>query len=231
MIDFGVGLYHFVISLIPPSLQIITTIAGFVADREKAIEELYRCISTGCVWAPIAVMFLVVVKNFFLDEKEDALKLLGRIRENYPRAVTTCYFSGYMSRMNGELETAIRNFNDVKDLVPNNEKMMVAMNYQIGYAFYLLNDWEKMIEHFEKYLQGPIKEDSDKTGRPYAAYLVGFAYWISSPKDPESKKAAYEKILKLYNTAKDWVRPDESFDKYAKRKMSEFQQKKMFRRI
>jgi len=228
MIDFGVGLYHFVISLIPPSLQIITTIAGFEADREKAIEELNRCISSGCVWAPIAMMFLVVMKHFFLDEKEDAVKLLDKIKESYPKAATTCYFSGFMGKMNGELVNAIGYFREVEKMVPNNEKMILSMNYQIGYTFFLLNDWENVIVHFEKFLQGPVKEDIDKALRPYASYILGFSYWITSPNDPENKKITIEKIVKLYISAKEWVRPDESFDKYAKRKMSEFIQKKCF---
>jgi len=94
--------------------------------------------------------------------------------------------------------------------------------------FFLLNDWEKVIEYFGKFIQGPIKEDADKAFRPYAAYIIGFAHWISGPQDAENRKITYEKIVKLYNSAKEWVRPEESFDRYAKRKMTEFLQKKCF---
>jgi len=171
---------------------------------------------------------LVVMKHFFLNEKEEAEKLLGRIQEEYPQAAAMCYFSGFMARLNGKLENAKKFFEEVQRMVPKNEKMVASMNYQIGYSNFLLNDWESVIVHVEKFLARPVKESIDKSMRPYAAYVIGFSYWMVTPKDSVNLKTVNDKILNLYNSAKDWVRPDESYDKYAKRKMTEFSQKKEF---
>jgi len=40
MIDFGVGIYHLIISLVPPSLQIITNIVGFEEIEIKPLKNL-----------------------------------------------------------------------------------------------------------------------------------------------------------------------------------------------
>jgi len=88
----------------------------------------------------------------------------------------------------------------------------------------LRNEWDGVLVNFERFLERPIKEESDKAYRSYAAYILGFAYWILQGDNPETTT----KILSLYTQAKIWVRSDEAYDKYAKRKMSEFLEKKKF---
>jgi len=137
MIDFGVGIYHFIISLVPPSLQIITTIAGFEADRDKAFEEFGRTISSGCVWSPLATLIRIALKHFFfLDEKEIAKKELEQLQQSFPKSVIICYFSAFMSRMNGEPLKSIDYYTEILTLVPENEKLTSVLLKKI------------MIKHF-----------------------------------------------------------------------------------
>jgi len=111
-------------------------------------------------------------------------------------------------------------------LVPNSEKIIYGVNYQLGYVNLLLNSWDKVISYFEKFLERPVKENYDKALRPYTCYLVSFAHFMQANGkiDDELKK----KITTFHENAKTWFRPDESWDIYAKRKISEFSAKHTF---
>jgi len=221
-----VGIFHLIISLVPPSLQIITTIAGFEADRDKAFEEFGRTISSGCVWSPLATIIRIGLKHFFLDEKEVAKKDLEQLQQSFPKSVIMCYFSAFMSRMNGELLKAIDYYTEILNLVPENDKLTSGINYNIGNANYLLNNWDKVIIHYEKFLQRPVKENYDKALRPYTCYILSFAHFILAGKQIDDQ--LLKKINELHTNAKNWIRPDESYDLYAKRKIKEFSVKKTF---
>jgi tetratricopeptide (TPR) repeat protein len=227
MIDFGVGIYHFIISLVPPSLQIITNIVGFEADRDKAFEEFNRTIQSGCIWSPLATLICIGLKQVFLDDKEGAKRDLEQLQLTFPNSVISCYFSGFLCRMNGDPLKSVEHYSRVIELIPNSEKLAYGINYQIGYAYLLVNNWEKVILHFEKFLERPVKESYDKALRPYVCYFLSFAYFMQSNKiiDDQLKK----KISTVHENAKNWIRPDESWDLYSKRKIKEYEKKRHFR--
>jgi tetratricopeptide (TPR) repeat protein len=226
MIDFGVGIYHFIISLVPPSLQIITNIAGFEADRDKAFEEFNRTIKSGCIWSPLATIICTGLKHFFLDDKEGAKGDLEQLQQSFPNSVIVCYFSGFMYRMNGDPLKAVDQYSRILELIPGHEKISFSINYQIAYAHLLVNNWEKVIVHFEKFLQRPVKENYDKALRPYACYILSFAYFMQSNKTLDD--ALKTKINTTHENAKSWMRPDESWDKYSLRKIKEYEKKQTF---
>jgi len=89
-----------------------------------------------------------------------------------------------------------------------------------------VNDWANLIIHFEKFLERPVKENYDKALRPYAIYLLCFAYFMQANKTIDVELA--KKITSLHESAKAWIRPDESWDVYAKRKFKEYEIKKNF---
>lgn len=52
------------------------------------------------------------------------------------------------------------------------------------------------------------------------AYALGISYWML---DEEESTVSYtDTISKLYQDAKGWVRPEESYDAFALRKMNQF---------
>uniref|UniRef100_A0A6B2L2F1 Uncharacterized protein n=1 Tax=Arcella intermedia TaxID=1963864 RepID=A0A6B2L2F1_9EUKA len=227
LINFGVGLFHFIFSLIPPHLQTITSIVGFVADRDKAIHELDKAIQSGCYWAPLAVLLLVGLKHYFLNEKEEAEELLRTMQEAYPEAVVVCFASAMMEKVSGRPEKAIPFLEKARTLAPQNAHLEASTNYQIAFIYFQLNDWDHAIPLFEKYLERPVKEERDKAQKPYASYLLGLCYWMSDP-SPATNTALLNKITKLYIKAKDWYRPDESYDIYTQKKTEKFLALKQF---
>jgi len=128
--------------------------------------------------------------------------------------------------MNGEPLKSIEYYTEILNLVPENDKLTSGINYNIGYANFLLNDWDKVIIHYEKFLQRPVKENYDKALRPYTCYILSFAYFTQAGKQINDQ--LLKKINELHTNAKSWIRPDESFDLYAKRKIKEFSEKKTF---
>jgi len=164
-----------------------------------------------------------------LDDKDNAKLDLERLQKTFPDSVIVCYFSGFMLRMIGEPLKSIEYYSQILKLIPNSEKLTYGINYQIGVANFLVNNWDGFIVHVEKFLERPIKQNYDKSMRPYACYILSFAYYMKANKVIDDQ--LLKKITTLHENALTWTRPDESYDNYAKRKISDFEKKKTFDRF
>jgi tetratricopeptide (TPR) repeat protein len=215
LVNFGSGLFHFVMSLIPPSLQLLVSLVGFTADRTHSLKELQACIDSGCSRAVEASIILAVLKKYFTDEEEGGNQIIIRLQNLYPKSIIICYLSGFTARIGGDLDQSITYFEKVSSMARDKMKssqLFTTSLYHLGYCNFVKNNWEQAAKHYEIFL----KEDVNSTGkrfRPYTAYQLGFCYW---------KLGRKVEITPLYTKAKEWVRTEQSYDKFALRKMEYF---------
>lgn len=185
------------------------------------IAELQACVDSGCSRAVEASMMLALLKKFFIDEEEEGDKIILRLQSLYPNSLVICYLSGFIARLNGELDKAVQLFEKVSVIskeVMNSTQLHTTAQYHMGYCKFVQNDWEAASKCFELF----ITQDVNSTGkrfRPYTSYQLGFCYW---------KLGRKEEIEPLYIKAKDWVRAEQSYDKFAARKMDQFLKDKRF---
>jgi len=129
--------------------------------------------------------------------------------------------SGFTSRLNGELEQSILHFQKVsviaRDLM-NSTQLYTTSQYHLGYCKFMQNYWEEASKHFEIFLNQDVNS-TGKRFRPYTSYQLGFCYW---------KMGRMDEIEPLYQKAKEWIRPEQSYDKFAQRKMDQFLIDKQF---
>jgi len=59
-LEFGIGVFYFIVSIVPGSFQSILKAIGFNAEREKSIQMLENCWIRDRVRAPFAALFLLV---------------------------------------------------------------------------------------------------------------------------------------------------------------------------
>jgi hypothetical protein len=98
--------------LVPPYLQLITSIIGFESDQSKAIEELGHCIESKVTRAAEATLLMAVLKLFFLKEKEESHKLLTGIVEEYGYVGRRGREGGREGRGGGKGEKEVRERSD-----------------------------------------------------------------------------------------------------------------------
>jgi len=59
-LEFGIGVFYFIVSIVPGSFQSVLKAIGFNAEREQSIQMLENCYSRDGVRAPFAALFLLV---------------------------------------------------------------------------------------------------------------------------------------------------------------------------
>jgi len=225
LIQFGFGIFHLLLSLLPPHLQTLVSAIGFeAADRDVALHELEESLTSKSPLSVEAALCLIILKKFaFLGREEEALELFGRVKRLYPSSVVIAYFSGFLERLLGNLSDSISHYKtlNVKALEQNSIQLSTTAMYHIGYCAFLDNSWDAVQKHYEQFLSVDV-ETTTKRFRPHAAYQLGFVYWI---RNHENK---LKKILALYDKANEWLRMHETYDIYAKRKMDEFRKHQGF---
>ncbi|CAG8465977.1 1075_t:CDS:10, partial [Cetraspora pellucida] len=77
-LEFGIGLFNFIISNVPGSFLSMLKTFGFNTDREQAIRMLENCYSHNCVRAPFAAFFLLVNCLFLSRGIADSTSSLSR---------------------------------------------------------------------------------------------------------------------------------------------------------
>jgi len=225
---FGVAIFQFAMSLIPPVFQTIGQLVGFEANRQNAIKLFKATYTSGCPKSIEAGIILVVIHHFLLDEATEAKALLNHLMNGYPDSVVLLIVSSYLSRFEGDLTTALEGHHKVLEFHEEREntRPISGLQRDIGTCHWLKNDFAAAIPYFEKFLATPI-EISKKNYRPTVAFNLGLCYWMVTQNTGNQDLVA--KIASLYSKAiKEWIRDDESYDLIAKRKMEAFLSKKKF---
>ena len=66
--EFGIGLYHFFVSLVPPGLLMIVEAIGFQANRQNGIKYLKSAVQREGIHYVTSALLLVGYHNFFMQE-------------------------------------------------------------------------------------------------------------------------------------------------------------------
>jgi len=131
------------------------------------------------------------------------------------------YLSGFVARLNGDLAQSVQSFEMVSVIATERLKstqLYSTSQYHLGYLYFMQNNWELAAKHYEIFLNRDVNS-TGKRFRPYTAYQLGFCYWKIGRKD---------EIDPLYHKAKDWIRPEQSYDRFAQRRMNLFFQQKQY---
>jgi len=204
-----VGLYNFGASIIPPSFKWMGKIIGLKGDREKALEQIQFCVDCDTSISTEATLILIALKQFFFSEESEAKEMLDEITGQYENSPVMWFFNGMMQRGMGNTDNAISSFHTALDIEGEFPNLLITMRYNLGYCYFLKNRWVEAKEHLEYFLENQTIPNF----KPYAAYLLGFAY---------HKLGEDSKIESYYSQARNWVRPNESFDEIAVKKIDKY---------
>lgn len=211
---FGVGGFHFFISMVPTGFKWIVESLGFRGDREAGRRELQECVEKGGHRAASALLLLLWMDTFFYKERKVAEQTLSEAAslfalEGKKQSSLFQYMGGYLARVQGNLNVAISRFTYAKDAANESQVLQLMCDYEMGWCHYLGCDFQKAIESYEPFM----KEFKSPSYRAYCAYQLGCALDIvGRPQDARVHMASVHKF----------VRKNFTFDQYAQRKAAQW---------
>jgi len=170
-VDFGMGVFHFGVSSVPPAYRWIVEGVGFKGDRAASLIELKTSseIRSGHRSALSALMF-AFIKAMFYNEYEIAYQVLHAERDRFPTASIVHYTLGYVYRKEGNIDLSQDSFRAAQQHAHAIREFQMKLNYEIGYNHYLINDWSAALP----LLEGYVTETKSEAFRAYGAFQVGF---------------------------------------------------------
>jgi len=164
-LKFGVGLFYYIISLVPGVMLKVLTMIGFVADQDKGIKYMTEIYQTDNLKAPYASIILLASYLFLPSALSDMHKNLESCEpcvewchKNYENGAIFSYFSAQFYRKLGDgtkaiehLEHAIKICNDLK--IPPN-----LFNWDLANCHFMCLEWEKAAKTLESILLSTSKK-------------------------------------------------------------------------
>jgi len=206
---FGVGVFSFVISLVPPGFTFFVEAIGFKGDREKGFRILKECSEQKTFTGFVALMLLQLLYQFYFEDSARAFSINEILTERFPSAIVPLFGGGYTLRFMGEIEKAETSFEKLFQCSDQAKQLNLSCRYEIGSTAVKKSNWSKAIENINGYL----KENPPEGYRCYAAFEIGVCYCFV--KDYDKAKMHFKKSV-------DWVRKEYAFDVYAGRKSKQY---------
>ncbi|KAL6047520.1 hypothetical protein QOT17_021564 [Balamuthia mandrillaris] len=152
-INFGVGFFHFMISVIPPQFLWMVEIIGFKAHRKKAMLELKAAarVSDG-LRSPIARFMLMTITAFFLEDEPRAEAILRNLLDDYPESPIFDYVGAWLKRSQGNVEEAQAYFEKAYERCEELPQFRLYTAFEMGSLKLLQLRWDEAAEAFATFL-------------------------------------------------------------------------------
>jgi len=208
-IKFGLGIFHFAISLVPSTFVWVIELLGFHADRDHGLKELEIAKNCDCARSVDAELALGLFNWYFLDHIDKAQELLDNLIKKYPKAVMFNMFRAFIERKEGNVTASLKYFDAAVENSKHLDQYHLTVCYERAHAYYLLNDFENAMPAMENF----IFKSTSKNFKAYGSYKLGVCYWFLNQHD---------KIKPIYEKIPEHVKPNFSFDRYGLKKSAKF---------
>eukprot|EP00475_Leptophrys_vorax_P026297 TRINITY_DN3702_c0_g3_i1.p1 TRINITY_DN3702_c0_g3~~TRINITY_DN3702_c0_g3_i1.p1 ORF type:complete len:526 (+),score=117.62 TRINITY_DN3702_c0_g3_i1:1146-2723(+) len=221
-VDFGIGMFNLVLSLLPPAVLSVVEWIGFSGKRDLALELLTRSYDSKTVRSPFAALFLLVYYVNLSDQVGDynenymviARQLLDWADKEFPNSIMFHSLACRYYRSKGELDECIRVAEKASENSADLPGIQLLFLYNAGWCGFLKLDYQALIDYFLKIIEGSNANTNTKTNFAATyAYMVGLSFAIKG--DLSSANKYFEQVPD-FQRAK--MRP---FDNYTRRKAAD----------
>lgn len=209
LLHFGLGVFHFFVSITPPHLMWIVKLLGFEPDKDLSIKELTEARESECTKSIEASLVLYGLKRYFTEEEAKADSLLVQLKEEYPNSAVVHYLNGLVLRMKGCLSEGITDLKEAKKKM-HMEQMRVTLGYHLATSNMLISNYSSAKKYFKKFLDN----NTGKYFRTWSAFQIGLCN-LFSEKD-------LEEVTPMFKSAIKWKKDKDPYDEYAARKCKEY---------
>jgi tetratricopeptide (TPR) repeat protein len=218
-IDFGIGMFNLIISLLPPGVLSVVEWIGFSGKRDLALELLTRSFESKTVRSPFSALFLLVYYVNLSDQVGDyderymtaAKGLLDWADKEFPNSIMFSSLACRYHRCQGELDAAIEVAEKATKISEDLPGIQLLFLYNAGWCGFLKLDHQSLIDYFLKIFEGSNASSNTRTNFAATyAYMIGLCYAMLG-----DKQNAEKHFQQVPDFQKAKLRP---FDNYTRRK-------------
>lgn len=214
-LKFGVGLFYYIVSLVPGVMLKILQMIGFVGDSDKAIVYMSEIYQGGGLKSPYAAIILMAVYLFLPSALSDTHEQLEKVkpiieqcRKVYPNGAMFNYMSAQYEKKNGNGKQAVQYLNDA---IKACKAMQIEPNFfmwDLANAHLMCLEWTNAITTLEAIIDATGKKKAFEFNSICTLQLA-CAYNMTG-----DEKKALEKLKQV----KTFVSNKGRFDRMALRK-------------
>lgn len=203
------GGFLFCVSLCPPKFRWLISALGMEADQVAGKALLVEAVLTGGTRLAHALHLLLWMEIFYFENEPRAQVVLDCCLKLLPGVPTVLFMEGYLHREVGRLKEAEEAFKRGSLACTYSPQMSANMTYELGWCALLRLDWAEAAA-----LLGSFCETSrSRSFKAFAFYQLGLCRHFQNL--PLEAEAAFAQVAAH-------VRPNFSFDEYARRKAGEY---------
>jgi tetratricopeptide (TPR) repeat protein len=197
-LQFGIGNFSLVISILPARIRKLVSIFGFPTDRKLALAYLNECHDGAGCRGPVAGLFLlfyhVMLQSFFLLRPEHHVSLAERIIETnltrFGNSGLFLFMKGRMQRLKRQLPEAIKSFQLAEEGNRNWAQLEHLCYYELAWTNMFMNRYDDAMVFFNRLLQ------ENKWSKAVYAYLLGAC---------AAAQGDYSKASSLFRSAPTYI--------------------------
>ena len=209
-VNFGVGFFNFLVSLVPPSLQFLVKLLGFEGDRAAALSQLTIAVESRCCKRIEATFCLFALRRYFTDDEEQADFLLDELLEDYPDSPMVLYLCALMFRFKAQTDRSLSMLQHAVERV-SHEQMKSTLNYHLGTTYVMTAQYEKALVHHKLFRE----TTSGEQFKVWSSFQSGVCRWLLSNGDKTDVVPFFQYVLEKGKS-------DVPLEKMAMRKAKEF---------
>ncbi len=156
----GLGLYNYIISMVPRKLQWLTTLLGYSGDRDEGRRDLQIASEKG-TYTNTEAKFYLTLLAWREEDYSTAETYANQLTSAFPESPATWMVWGLLLTQQDKLPQAIEAYE--KSLQFNQGKESEAVNKTVngalGNAYFRMNNFPKAVESMKKYMSYVTKDD------------------------------------------------------------------------
>eukprot|EP00730_Choanoeca_flexa_P008172 TRINITY_DN12453_c0_g9_i5.p1 TRINITY_DN12453_c0_g9~~TRINITY_DN12453_c0_g9_i5.p1 ORF type:complete len:655 (+),score=152.14 TRINITY_DN12453_c0_g9_i5:1424-3388(+) len=174
-IEFGVGTFNLVCSILPPKILAIVKVLGFPTSRALGLRNLKASFDRGSVVSPLAGLGLLMHNTFlqatydfgtavYRDAAEDILRVAA---DRYPDSGWFYMFEGRFARLLRDNTRSIDAFYSARERQSEWPPLVDMCNYEVGFTSMMQYDYETALAHWLR-----LRRENDWS-KAFYSYMAG----------------------------------------------------------
>ena len=187
----GLGVYNYMLGMIPKKLKFLTDILGFKGDREEGKKQLQVASEKGTYTTTEAKFYLTLL-SWREENYTSAEDYAGQLLNLYPKSPAVWMVEGLLLSQQDKMKEAVDAYEKALDFNKGKESDIVYKTVYgaLGNAYFRMNDFNKAIDAGKKYMQYITKDDRYNN----RLYSIGVSLELTGNR---SEAMAYYKQAKL----------------------------------
>ncbi|EGC33092.1 hypothetical protein DICPUDRAFT_81103 [Dictyostelium purpureum] len=214
---YGVGIFHFLVSVVPPQYMWLIEGIGFKGNRMEGLKEIKQSSeSPNGIRSNMSKVTLVLLHVFFFEDYKSAEPLIESLTQQYPNGALIHYLSGAILRKQGKVQQSTVSYAKACETSSQLKQLQLFIESELGYNEFLNLKWDTA----ETYLSKFLSETTSSGFKAFIAYQLALCYEMQGKNDQATE---------TMKTIPSYVRKGFDFDEFSGRKSSKFLKQKGYR--